>query len=494
MISPNYQDYKKEASLYDYVPVVLSRSVDLETVISIFIKLKGNFLLESVEKEDSLGRYSYIGLEKRKEIQIKNTLIEVTDYHKKTKEKITHYANPIDYLKEKIVPQNIKELPGLPSFTGGYLGYLGYEMVNFFEPKVPVYPWTKSDIPDAILIMPEIIIAYDNVKKTATISYLASCREEGSEKDYQAITQKLKKISAAIDQQLSYTPPLVNAQELNQKNFQFFSQKDYEEKVQAAIKQIKKGELIQVVLADRFSIKTTLTPLEVYRTLKTLNPSPYLFFLQFSDFTLIGSSPEVMVKVEKDEMLLRPLAGTRKRGATTSEDLKLKEELLADEKEIAEHIMLVDLGRNDLSKVSLTGSVKVVDYMQVDQYSQVQHIVSTIKSFKEKKASCWDVLQATFPAGTLSGAPKVRAMEIIHELEKKRRNFYGGTVFTLSLNGNLNSCITIRSILFREDHATIQAGAGIVVDSNPTKEFNECYTKASALVKALEQTYHRLKK
>ncbi len=492
MLFPNYHDYTEAFQEHDFVPVVLEKNADLETAISIFLKVEGNFLLESVEKGDSLGRYSFITLGKKEEIEIRDNLITVTNHQKKTVAKITEEKNPFHYLKKKIVQERVKEFENLPPFLGGYLGYLGYEMIHFFEPKVPIHERSSQDIPDGILVMPEIVLAYDNVKKLINIIYLAH-KSEMDASSYQGIAEKIKKAAAKIDQKLSYQPKEPNLAELNEENFHFFSPASYQAKVKQAVKLIREGEIIQVVLSDKFNIKTSLDPFEVYRTLKSLNPSPYLFFLKFSDFVLMGSSPEVMVKVYQDKMLLRPLAGTRPRGKTIVEDLKLKKELLQDEKEIAEHIMLVDLGRNDLSKVAKTNSVKVEDYMQVDQYSQVQHIVSTVKAVKSAGKDNWDVLRATFPAGTLSGAPKVRAMEIIRDLEGKRRNFYGGTVFTFSLNGNLDSCITIRSMLFKDNQATIQAGAGIVLDSDPEKEYLECYNKAGALLAALKKTYWRIR-
>ncbi len=491
-----FLEYKTAFKNYDLVPVGLEKNADLETAISVFLKLGANFLLESVEKENSLGRFTYLSWGRKREIRVLGQEIIYQDFFDQDKKQVKQLKkikvdNPIQFLKQEIKAKKVLKMENLPPFLGGYLGYLGFEMIHFFEEKVPVHARKADDIPDAILIQPEIIIAYDNVKKKLSFIYLAN-PSEANKKSFALINEKLNGLALKLEKPLKYKPRPANLQELNEDNFNFFSKEDYRSMVKKAVSYIKEGEAYQVVLSGRFSINTSLEPFEIYRTLKSLNPSPYLFYLDFGDFTLLGSSPEVMVRVDREEMFLRPLAGTRRRGKNLKEDERLRKELLNDAKERAEHIMLIDLGRNDLSRIAKTGSVKVEDYMQVDQYSQVQHIVSTVKADKLKSKNAWDVLEATFPAGTLSGSPKIRAMEIIHELEKKRRNFYGGTVFTLGEDGDLNSCITIRSILIKNKKATIQAGAGIVLNSKPDKEYQECFNKSSALVEAIKETYKRL--
>ena len=497
MFLPSQSTFLKDCqNSYFFVPICFSSLADFETPLSIFCKLKANFLLESVSKGDSLGRYSLIALGKKMEFSTKLEQITLRKWEKNEliSTKIFHSKQPLNFLKEIIEKYSCLNYDFLPPFFAGFIGYLGYETVSYFE-DISISKDTLNT-PDSLLIFPEIVIVYDNVKKIVSLITLVEVNSDKKEvlKAYEKAKVILLNIYEKIKKPFNYVP-IIPKEKINFNRNSFksnISQSEYEEKVKTCIDYIKQGEIFQAVISQRFSLQTNINPLEVYRTLKTLNPSPYLYYLDFEDFQIVGSSPELMVSCQDNELLLRPIAGTRKRGKTHKEDNILMQELLNDKKEIAEHLMLVDLARNDLGKVAEIGSVKVSDYMTIEKYSHVQHIVSSIKALKKENKDIFDILSATFPAGTLSGAPKVRAMEVIAELEEEKRGPYGGSILYLGLNGNLNSCITIRTILFKDNYAFIQAGAGIVYDSVPKKEYQECLNKAKALMLAIEETYLRL--
>lgn len=508
MIFPDQVTFYRDKKKFTYVPIAISWMADLETPISIFLKINANCLLESVEKGDSMGRYSIIACEKKTSLSFHNKSILIKQYSngEVSQENTISLNDPLNYLKEWRENNTCAFYEDLPPFFGGLLGYLGHEIINYFEPKVPIHKYLGEKdslkIPDGILYFHEIILVYDNVKRQATLIKLCGPFDQSSnqeENEYSSHLQHLKKIKKQITHPQTNKPTNQSDKPFQNKSSKTSSsissnctQKEYEAIVKKAKSYIENGEIIQVVPSHRFSVSTNLDPFEIYRTLKTQNPSPYLYYFNFEDFQMIGSSPEVMVKVEMDELLLKPIAGTRPRGKNFIEDAKLAQDLLHDEKEISEHLMLVDLARNDLGRVAEVGSVEVVDYMSIEKYSQVQHISSTIKAKKKKEFDAIDVLKATFPAGTLSGAPKIRALQIIHELEKDKRSAYGGMVLYYSLNGNLNSCITIRTIILKDKVAHIQAGAGIVIESVPSNEYQETVTKAKALIKAIQKTEERI--
>lgn len=514
MLFPSRETFLADTKKYRYVPIALPYMADLETPISICMKLGANTLLESVEKGDSMGRYSIIATHKKQSFTIRGNKVRVDYYQNKPDRNLEtvinsdayEVENPIAELKRWRISQSAPHYPELPPFAGGLVGYVGYETVHHYEPSVPIHSLKEGggdnesnlNIPDAILYFHEIVIVYDNVKKQATLIKVCGPFEKEiiTEKIYDDAVVELK----ALRDYITYTSPSPKSASPTRKATKKLStlvesnctQAEFEEMVNKAIEYIKAGEIIQVVPSQRFVVKTELAAFEIYRTLKTRNPSPYLYYFNFGDFYMIGSSPEVMVRVRGDELLLKPIAGTRPRGDNQYQDDELARELLEDEKEKAEHLMLVDLGRNDLSRVAETGSVRVSDYMSIEKYSQVQHIVSSVTATKKPEYDAMDVLEATFPAGTLSGAPKVRALQIIHELEKERRGIYGGAVLYYSLNGDLDSCITIRTILLKNQHAYIQAGAGVVLDSVPQNEYQETVNKAKALVNAINETEARL--
>ena len=331
-----------------------------------------------------------------------------------------------------------------------------------------------------------MILVYDSVKRTVT-AIASTTPGEDPEGAYNLAISDIEEITKKIAGNFEYIEPEMNSEKVSE-IINNMTEERYKDSVIKARKHIEDGDIIQVVLSQKFMVETEVKPFELYRTLRIMNPSPYMYFMDFDEFCIIGSSPEVMVKVMNGQILLKPIAGTRKRGATMTEDDEVTSELINDPKECAEHIMLVDLGRNDLGRVAKPGSVEVTDFMTVEKYSHVMHIVSTIKAKLEEDFDVYDVIKATFPAGTLSGAPKIRAMEIISELEPDRRGPYGGMILNLGFNGNLDSCITIRTIILKDGKATVQAGAGIVYDSKPENEYNECSNKAAALISTLRNT------
>lgn len=506
MIYPNENQYMEDSSCFNLIPVFTEMRVDFETPVSVFMKVKGNMLLESVEQGENVGRFSIIAVGKRIEIKVKNNSVMITELEKWNDNKT--YAetvtetftldNPLEKIRDFIYEFNVAEYPGLPPFWGGFVGYLGYEAVGYFENISINRNELNGLIPDGIMIMPEIVLVYDTVKRSVYIIVMTS-PGLNPEKSYLKALKCIEEISGKISGGVSFPSSTFLVSQKFSKgevSTEFpgvkycTSKMDFLEAVESCKKYIYEGEIIQVVLSQQFIMETNAPPFELYRTLRVMNPSPYLFFLDFGDFFLIGSSPEVMVRVQDGEILLKPIAGTRKRGRTIEEDHDLSKDLLGDVKERAEHLMLVDLGRNDVGRVSTAGSVRVTEFMKVEKYSHVMHMVSTVKGELDKDYDVFDVIQACFPAGTLTGAPKIRAMEIIGELEKEKRGPYGGMIFNLGLGKhmNLDSCITIRTIILQGNHAYIRVGAGIVADSIPESEYEETMNKAGALINTINET------
>jgi anthranilate synthase component 1 len=375
------------------------------------------------------------------------------------------------------------QLEGLPRFVGGAVGYLSYDVVRYFE-RLPETATTDLDVPDAAFLLPDTLVIFDHAKHQLTV--LANAHNTGDpDAAYDDALIRIDQLVDMLRQPLTDVPEADHSVDADlQSNL---SQERYEQMVRDGKEYIAAGDAFQIVLSQRFSRKTSAPPLAIYRALRMLNPSPYMFLLRFGeDFSLVGASPEMMVRLEDGIATVRPIAGTHKRGASEQEDQALEAELLADPKERAEHVMLVDLGRNDLGRVCDYGTVKVDRMMYIERYSHVMHIVSEVNGKLRKGMDAFDLLRATFPAGTLSGAPKVRAMEIIEELEGTRRATYGGTVGYFSFDGSMDTCITIRSLLLQGDDAYIQAGAGIVADSDPSREYEECIRKARAVAVAIQ--------
>lgn len=470
----------------DLVPVYRTLLADLETPVSVYLKLtqdgQAAFLLESVEGGEQVGRYSFIGVNPRGIITVTDGIMTRTVDNQTDIRDLKDKEDPLHIIKDELERYTPVQVPGLPRFVGGAIGYLSYDVVRYFE-NLPSTANQELDVPEAAFMLPDTLIIFDHVKHQLIV--LADAHNKGdADAAYNDAIRRIDKIVVALGNPMPSIPYTDHSTDTPLKSN--VEQAVYEQSVRQAKEYIKDGDAFQIVLSQRFSRDTEASPLMIYRALRALNPSPYMFLLQFSDdFTLLGASPEMMVRYEDGVASMRPIAGTRPRGADEAEDNALAEELLADPKERAEHVMLVDLGRNDLGRVCDYGTVKVDEMMVVERYSHVMHIVSHVSGQLRADMDAFDLIRATFPAGTLSGAPKVRAMEIIEELEGVRRGPYGGAVGYFSYDGSMDTCITIRAMLMRDNTVYVQAGAGIVADSDPTKEHIECHNKARAVAEAI---------
>lgn len=471
----------------DLVPVYRTLLADLETPVSVYLKLSHTgstaFMLESVEGGEQVGRYSFLGVNPRGVALFRDGQLTLTLDGETTSRPLAPGEDPLHVVKSTFATHKPIIPPGLPRFIGGAVGYISYDVVRHFE-RLPNTAVKDVDVPEAAFMLPDTLVIFDHAKHQLTV--LANAHNTGDADA--AYDDALRRIDAVIEALRQPLPPIPTADApLGDPPTSNMSQGDYEDAVRAAKEHIAAGDAFQIVLSQRFQRRTSAPPLAIYRALRATNPSPYMFYLNFADeFVLMGASPEMMVRLEDGVAQTHPIAGTRKRGSTPEEDAALAEELLADEKERAEHVMLVDLGRNDLGRVCDYGTVRVPQMMFVERYSHVMHIVSRVEGNLRGDMDAFDLLRATFPAGTLSGAPKVRAMEIIEELEGTRRNTYGGAVGYFSYDGSMDTCITIRSLFMRGDTVYVQAGAGIVADSDPASEYEECHNKARALNTAID--------
>jgi anthranilate synthase component 1 len=485
-ITPNREAIGQLFEQGDLVPVYRRLLADLETPMSVFLKLreagKPAFLLESVEGGEQVGRYSFLGVEPRAVLTVKNGVLTRTADGVTTTRPLDAGEDPLKVVQAEFDSVKPVVLPGLPRLIGGAVGYLSYDVVRYFE-RLPQTAVEALDVPDAAFMIPDTLVIFDHAKHQLTV--LTNAHNTGSpEAAYQAAIRRIDAVCAALGRAI---PPMeLPASVTTQPPVSNVTQAEFEDRVRRAKDYIAAGDAFQIVLSQRLTQKTSASPIQIYRALRATNPSPYMFFLEFGGFTLMGASPEMLVRYEDGIATTRPIAGTRPRGKTEAEDKALAEELLADPKEIAEHVMLVDLGRNDIGRVSTYGTVKVTDMMRIERYSHVMHIVSDVQGRVRPGMSAFDLLRACFPAGTLSGAPKVRAMEIIEELEGLRRSFYGGAVGYFSYDGSMDMCITIRALMMQGDTVTLQAGAGIVADSDPTSEYHESLNKARALSVAIQ--------
>jgi anthranilate synthase component 1 len=481
---PDIEQFRILAEQANVIPVCVEMLADTETPVSLLKKIYKNnasFLFESVEGGERWGRYSFLGVSARTNIRIFKQYVEICE--NSSCHNIAHNGDPLNVLREIIGQYKPAQVPGLPRFWGGMVGYLTYEMVSFFESIPDLLPENK---PLAHFIIPDELLIFDNIQHTmflVVISYLK--KSQDPDQAFHAATQRLNALMAQIKQ-----PEPEDDIETDEKSELVLETPWEVEHFRELVKKIKQyiraGDVIQTVISKPFICSLPPDPWTLYRTQRFINPSPYLYFLSLGDLTLIGSSPETMVRLENRIATLRPIAGTRPRGKNEQEDRSLANELLADEKERAEHLMLVDLGRNDLGRVAELGTVQVTDLMIVERYSHVMHLVSNICCDLKPDVDAFDLLRATFPAGTLSGAPKIRAMEIIAELEKNPRGPYGGAVGYISFHGNMDMAITIRTACIEDNLLTVQAGAGIVADSDPERERQETVNKAMAMQKALE--------
>jgi anthranilate synthase component 1 len=486
MLRPDYKAFVLLARQHTLVPVVKSVVADLLTPVSAFLATASNepyaFLLESVERGEQVGRYTFLGA--RPYMQVRASGSNVVLQRGKTQE--TRSGNVLQILKELLRQHRPAEVSGLPPFTAGAVGYCSYDIVRQLE-KIGEHAKDDLQLPDCFLMFFDRLLAFDHVRHQIHIIATADVSQESPKKAYDRavadIEQLEKKLAAGLrPNQWKRKPPPRGKLEVRAGT----SRPRFLKSVERGKQYIAAGDIFQVVLSQRFDFTPQVEPFDIYRSLRTVNPSPYMYFLRMGETHVLGSSPEMLVRVTGSKLEYRPIAGTHRRGASEAEDRQLEKAMLADEKERAEHVMLVDLGRNDLGRVSEYGSVKVRDLMHVERYSHVMHIVSALESKLRGDLDALDAFAACFPAGTLTGAPKVRAMQIIEELEPTRRGVYGGSVLYADFAGNLDSCIAIRTMVMKGKRAYLQAGAGVVADSNPASEFQECVNKAKAVLKAVE--------
>jgi len=489
---PDKNYFRRLAKNNNVIPVVTEILADTETPVTLLKKIYNDkgpvFLFESVEGGERWGRYSFIGTSARSHIKIFTHEIEILENGRP--KRIPHDGNPLRILKEIMSKYRSPEVQGLPRFWGGLVGYLTYEMVSFFETIPNTWPDTK---PLAHFIIPDRLMIFDNIRNTllaVSIAFLEDMNGEKTAVDsaYEAAMEQIDSILSMMDRPLTEQKVPINANDYALKPT--FDKTIYQANVKTVKEYIFAGDIIQAVISQPFVCDSPPDLWSLYRAQRYINPSPYLYFMHFDNVALVGSSPETMVRLENGIATLRPIAGTLPRGKNEQEDREFADKLLSDEKERAEHLMLVDLGRNDLGRVAETGTVQVTDLMFVERYSHVMHLVSNICCDLRPECDAWDLLAATFPAGTLSGAPKIRAMEIIAELEQEPRGPYGGAVGYISFNGNMDMAITIRTACVENGKLTVRAGAGIVADSDPEREHQETVNKAMAIQKALQLLKH----
>ncbi len=507
MYSPSLDEFLKLAVQGNLIPVTRRILADFETPLSAYHKISGqgeSFLFESVEGGEHIGRYSFVGCNPRAVIKQTGNRVEVIENGKVvesfevkgragsplpaagTENAPDQVADGLEVVERVMKKYRAVAVPGLPRFTGGAVGFIGYEFIHDVEPVVPRPPHDELKTPVMYFLIADQLLVFDRVAQTITILVNAILGDEESPAEaYENATGEIERLVSLLEQPSDHTavgvtsdiPPV--AFESNQTKEKFSAN------VQAAKKYITAGDIIQVVGSQRFSAPVTASPLDIYRAARNINPSPYMFLLELDGFSLVGASPEIHVRCEEGRVEIRPIAGTRPRGKNSGEDAALEKELLADPKERAEHVMLVDLARNDIGRVCDFGSVQVKDLMFIERYSHVMHIVSQVEGRLSAGRTNYDLMRATFPAGTVSGAPKIRAMQIISELEQTTRGTYAGAVGYFSFNGNLDTCITIRTALIKDGRAYVQAGGGWVNDSTPEGEFQETVNKSMAMRKAI---------
>ena len=485
LYAPDFETFTKLAKEGNLIPVFREILADTETPVTALMKLADRphvFLLESVEGGEKWGRYSFLGADTRAIFRVRGD--EVVIEENGAVRRRPHGGDPLRSLKHLLGRYRPVPVEGLPRFFGGAVGFLGYEMVRYFE-KLPEAAGEKPFGDDAVFLLTDSLVIFDNVRHTIKV---VVCAVTEGEEELRALYEKtISRIDAMTDLLKAPRPakPDAAVRKIPLPFQSDMTPEAFRAVVAKAKEYIAAGDVIQVVLSQQFQRESAADPVDLYRALRHVNPSPYLFFLRLEEMHLIGSSPEVMVRLEQGIAELKPIAGTRRRGKTEQEDRRLADELLEDPKERAEHVMLVDLGRNDLGRIARIGSVQVNQLMAVERYSHVMHLVSDIQAQIAPGKDCFDLLRATFPAGTLTGAPKVRAMEIIAELEPSRRGPYGGAVGYFSYGGNMDFCITIRTMLIRDGKVFLQAGAGIVADSDPETEYRETLGKAEGMVQAV---------
>ncbi|MDH5395150.1 MAG: anthranilate synthase component I [Gammaproteobacteria bacterium] len=466
---------------FNRIPLMREVLADLDTPLSTYLKLANgpySYLFESVQGGEKWGRYSIIGMPCRKVIRVSG--YEVTVLHDGNVAETLTVEDPLNWVEELQQAYKVPEIKDLPKFNGGLVGYFGYDTIRYIEPRLKICPNPDQlGLPDILLMVSDELVVHDNL--SGKLFIIVHADENGFD---QAQT-RLDELVELLSNQIAH-PAKSKSVKVNEADFiSGFSQQGFEDAVLKAKEYIKNGDAMQVVLSQRLSVPFSARPLDLYRALRSLNPSPYMFYLDLHDFHVAGSSPEILTRLEDGEVTVRPIAGTRPRGKTSKEDKLLELDLLADPKELAEHLMLIDLGRNDVGRIAKIGSVKLTENMLIERYSHVMHIVSNVVGKLKAGLSAMDVLRATFPAGTVSGAPKIRAMEIIDELEPVKRGIYAGAVGYLSWHGNMDTAIAIRTAVIKDKTLHIQAGAGIVYDSVPRNEWDETMNKGRAVFRAV---------
>lgn len=504
MYSPSLEEFRQFATRGNLIPVSRRILADIETPLSAYRKIRGpaeSFLLESVEGGEHLGRYSFVGCNPRAVVRQRGQTVEVVENGRVVESALVRgpgTTEPVPAEGTAVVRDGLElvervmaryqpvTVPGLPRFTGGALGFIGYEFIHDVEPVVPRPPRDDLQTPVMYFLVADQLLIFDRVAQTITVLVNASVAEAATpDEAYENAIGEIERLIALLEQPSEHhpvtLPPEVPAIPFESN----LPREKFLENVRNAQKYITAGDIIQVVGSQRFATPVKAPPVDLYRAVRSINPSPYMFLLELDGFSLVGASPEIHVRCEDRQVEIRPIAGTRRRGATPEEDAALERELLADPKERAEHVMLVDLARNDLGRVCDFGSVQVKDLMIIERYSHVMHIVSQVEGHLSDGRTPYDLMRATFPAGTLSGAPKIRAMQIIAEMEQTARGPYGGCVGYFSFSGNLDCCITIRTALIKNGTAYVQAGGGWVSDSTPEAEYQETVNKAKAMLKAV---------
>ncbi len=486
MITPE-QFNQLASQQYNRIPVVREVLADLDTPLSSYLKLaRGpySYLFESVQGGEKWGRYSILGLPARTVLKAFGDRIEVTRDGELV-ESLTH-ADPLAFVEEFKSRYHAAEVDGLPRFNGGLVGYFGYDCVRYVEPRLkPGMPEDVIGTPDILLMVSDEVVVFDNLagKLILVVQANPEVDDSGVNSAYELAVERLDQLEARLRSVAAETEPMsLTVGQSHESQFQSnVGQQRFEQTVDKIKDYVLAGDTMQVVISQRLSLPFSAEPLNLYRALRCLNPSPYMYFLDLGDHHVVGSSPEILARLEDGEVTVRPIAGTRRRGHTPEEDKALEQELVNDPKEIAEHLMLIDLGRNDVGRVAEIGSVTLTDKMVVEHYSHVMHITSNVTGQLKDGLGAMDVLRASLPAGTLSGAPKIRAMEIIDEFEGEKRGIYGGAVGYLSWNGNMDTAIAIRTAVIKDDTLYVQAGAGVVADSIPALEWKETMNKARAL-------------
>ncbi len=492
---PDPETFARAASQHEYVPVYRQLLSDWLTPVSAFELLDDGSpacLFESVVGGEKVGRFSFLAIHPVIRYAARGNQVQITELASGESQQVT-VEDPLDHFR-RFLSHDVAQFEGLPPFTGGAVGYAGYDVVRYVE-ALPNSPQDDRGLPDFDFSLYHTVVAFDNVTKTMTVLALARPADfDSPAAARQAACQRIDQVVAQLSQPLP-TPSMADVGGQPQQPLEIksnFTRESFAQAVEKCIEYIRAGDIFQVVPSQRFRVSSTAAPLEVYRSLRVVNPSPFMFFVRTPDCELIGCSPEIMCRVVDRSVTVRPLAGTRRRGANEAEDLALERELLADPKERAEHVMLVDLGRNDVGRVAQFGSVELTEVMVVERYSHVMHISSEVRGRLRDGLDAFDALKACLPAGTVSGAPKVRAMQVIDEVEPHRRGPYGGAVGYVDYRGNMDTCIALRTMVVRQGAFDVQAGCGVVADSNPDAEYEETVNKARGLIRAIELTHARL--